>query len=314
MELCRSKAIDIFDYREIELSQYAEPFSMDETELAERLDKVRARHAVMAEAKTVENDDFVTLDAASKISRFQKTGITVRVGKGLYSRELEAAMLGMTVGEERVIALPDAEARLTVRSIRRRILPELRDETVASWQLGGVETVEQLIEQVKAEARAQYVTDMAEAVEVEVCSEACSRSTFALDPEELREVETEGQAMAEDMLRSAGLDPAAASDEEVMAVSGRTKQEHYDFLRSISRDGLRDAVTGAALMARDGADIPASGYDEAVKQCADGMGLSRQEAEKILTYPKFLRQFAANYYFEKIIDHVTGYLNKEEDQ
>lgn len=314
MELCRSKAIEIFDYREIDISQYAGPFSMSDEELAERLDKIRARHAAMVEAETVRNDDFVTLDTVSETPKFQKTGITVRVGKGLYSRELEQAILGMEAGEERTITIPDAEARVTVRSIRRRVLPELNDETVAAFGIEGVETVAQLTAQIRAEAKAQYVSDMAEAVAVAVSSEANDRSTFALDEEELREVEAEGQAMAEDMLRSAGLDPETATDEEVMSVSGRTKQGHYDFLRELSRSELRGVAIGADLMARDGETIPDGAYDEAVQACADGMGLTRPEAEKILTYPKFLRQTAANYYFEKIVDHVTCYLNKEEHQ
>ncbi len=314
MKLCKSKAITIYDYRDVDLSQYVEPFSMTEEELMEQLDKVRMRHAVMVEADTVERDDFVTLDTASDLPKFQKSGITVRVGKDLYSRELEEAILGMKTGEERAVTIPEGNVRVAIRAIRRRELPSLNDETVDTWGLEGVETVVQLTAQIKAEAKAQYVSDMAEALAVEVSNAANDRSTFDLDEEELREVEAEGQAMAEDMLRSAGLDPDAATDEEVMAVSGRTKAEHYDFLRTLCRQELRSVAIGAELMEREGVEIPDGAYDQAVQQCADGMGLSRQDAEKVITYPKFLRQFAANYYFEKIIDHVTGYLNKEEEQ
>jgi FKBP-type peptidyl-prolyl cis-trans isomerase (trigger factor) len=314
MKLCKSKAITIYDYRDVDLSQYAEPFSMSDEELAEKLDKVRTRHAAMAEAETVERDDFVTLDTASDLPKFQKTGITVRVGKGLYSRELEEAILGMKTGEARNVTIPDGDVKVTIRTTRRRVLPPLDDETVAAWGLDGVETVDQLTAQIRSEAKAQYVSDMAEALAVEVSGAANDRSTFDLDEEELRAVEAEGQVMAEDMLRSAGLDPDAATDEEVMAVSGRTKAEHYDFMRTLCRQELRSVAIGAELMDREGVEIPDGAYDEAVQQCADGMGISRQEAEKVITYPKFLRQFAANYYFEKIIDHVTGYLNEEEEQ
>ena len=96
----------------------------------------------------------------------------------------------------------------------------------------------------------------------------------------------------------------------------QTKQEHYDFLRTLSRDGLGDAAIGAQLMEREGVEIPDGAYDDALQQCADGMGITRPEAEKVIPYPKFLRQFAANYYFEKIIEHVSDYMNnnKEEEQ
>lgn len=314
MKLCKSKTITIYDYRDIDLSQYVEPFSMSDEELAEKLDKVRTRHAAMAEAETVERDDFVTLDTVSDLPKFRKTGITVRVGKGLYSLELEEAILGMKAGEERTVTIPEGDVKVTVRTVRRRVLPPLDDETVAAWGLEGVETVAQLTAQIKSEAKTQYVSDMAEALAVEVSGAANDRSTFDLDADEIRETEAEGQTMAEDMLRSAGLDPDTATDEEVMAVSGRTKAEHYDFLRTLCRQELRSVAIGAELMEREGVEIPDGAYDEAVQQCADGMGITRQEAEKVITYPKFLRQFAANYYFEQIIDHVTGYLNKEEEQ
>lgn len=311
MKICQSKALSIFDYREIDLSQYAAPFSMNNEELEEKLTKFRTRHAPMTEADSVETGDFVTLDTVSETPRFRKTGVTLRVGKGLFSRELEQAILGMRVGEPRTIALPDAAAHVTIRSIRRRTLPPLTDDTVASWGIEGAKTVEQLIAVVKEEAQSQYIADTAESVAVAVSGEANRRSVFDLDEEEIRTVEDEGRNMAEDMLRSAELDPATATDEEVLAVSGRTKQEHFDFLRWLSLDGLKSAVIGELMMERDGVEVRAEDYPAALQSCADGMGVTLEEAGKILPYDKFLRQTAATYYFEQIENYVKIYLERK---
>lgn len=311
MKICKSKALSIFDFREIDLSRYAAPFSMSKEELEERLTKLRTRHAPMAEADSVETGDFVMLDTVSEAPRFRKTGVTLHVGKGLFSRELEQEILGMRVGEARTVALPDAAAQVTIRSIRRRILPPLTDDVVASWGIEDAKTVEHLIAVLKEEARSQYVADTAESVAVAVSGEANRRSLFDLDEEEIRTVEDEGRNMAEDMLRSVELDPATATDEEVLAVSGRTKQEHFDFLRWLSLDGLKSAVIGELMMERDGVEVRAEDYRTALQSCADGMGVTLEEAGKILPYDKFLRQTAANYYFEQIENYVKIYLERK---
>lgn len=94
-------------------------------------------------------------------------------------------------------------------------------------------------------------------------------------------------------------------------MSGRTKQEHYDFLRELSVQGLKSAAIGALAMARDGVTVTEVQYREAVQYTADGMGLSLEDAAKVLTWPKFLRQTAGNYHFEEIIQYVKNYLKQE---
>ena len=312
MELCRSKAVEICDFHSLDPGRWAPPFTMDETEQKERLDRLRSRHGRMTEAGRVEPEDFVTLDSESDTPKYQKTNLNLRVGRGLFSPELEQGILGMAPGETRELALPEARARVTVRSVKRRVLPPLTDETVAAWGMDGVSTVEALIASVREKARSQYIEDMAEAVAVELSNEVNANSRFALDPEEVETVCAEGQQMAEDMLRSAGLDPETADDEAVRAVSGRTKQEHYDFLRQISVDGLKSAVIGAEHMKRDGVEPTEDQYKAALGECAEGLGVTEEAAHQILPWQKFLRQTAANYLFEEIIDYVTNYMKQEE--
>lgn len=312
MELCRSKAVEICDYRSLDPGRWAPPFTMDAEELNAQVDRLHSRHGLMAEAERVEPDDFVTLDSHSDTPKFEKTNLNLRVGRGLFSPELEQGILGMIPGETRTLELPGARAEVTIRTIKRRVLPPLTDETVASWGMNGISTVAELIASVKEKARAQYIEELAEAVAVELSNEVNANSRFALNPEEVEAVCAEGQQMAEDMLRSAGLVPETADDEAVRAVSGRTKQEHYDFLRQLSIDGLKSAVIGAAHMKRDAVEPTEDQYRAALGECAEGMGVTEEAARQIITWPKFLRQTAANYLFEEIIDYVTNYMKQEE--
>lgn len=94
-------------------------------------------------------------------------------------------------------------------------LPELTDEVVASWQDEGVTTVEQLRRRIIENAKARYVEDMTESLAVFLSDELCKRCTFTLDEDELAQTRQEGREMAADMLRSGGLDPEQATDDEV---------------------------------------------------------------------------------------------------
>ncbi len=315
MNICLSKAVSVYDYRNIDLRKYAPPFAMEPSELQQRLNKLRTRHGQMQSADFVQQDDFVTVDMNSELPKYQKSDLSLRVGKGLLSPELERAIIGMHAGGRKTLSIPEGQVEVKIVAVRRRVLPELTDEVVRSWSIDGVDTVNALLDQITVEAKEQYVQDMAEAVTVALSEEVAANSEFILDPDEVFTVEAEGQRLAEDMLRSAGLDPDTADDDAVRAVSGRTKQEHFDFLRRISVDGLKSACIGTCMMAADGAVISDGDYQKTLSVCAESMGITPEDAEKsVLPYDKFLRQAAADYQFEKLENHVKLYLTQEEEK
>lgn len=309
----KSKVVSLADYREIDLRPYAPPFTMDEEEMEAALLRLRSRHGKMVPAQSIQADDFVTLRLQGGSPRFNKESIQLRVGKGLLDRELEAQLPGLCPGEERTLCVGGETVTVTVRDVQRRELPELTDENVAAWQLEGISTVAQLRESVVDKARAQYVEDMTEALTVFLDEELCRRSTFQLDGDELAQTRREGHEMARDMLRSAGLDPDTATDDEVRSVTGgRSREEHFTFLEELMMDGLKGTAVGALLMEQENAPVPTEeDYQKALQECAEGMSLSLEQAEQVLTRSRFYRQTAANYLFGKMEVYVKDYLTKE---
>lgn len=309
----KSKVVSLADYREIDLRPYAPPFTMDEEEMEAALLRLRSRHGKMVPAQSIQADDFVTLRLQGGSPRFNKESIQLRVGKGLLDRELEAQLPGLCPGEERALCVGGETVTVTVRDVQRRELPELTDENVAAWQLEGIATVAQLRESVVDKARAQYVEDMTEALTVFLDEELCRRSTFQLDEDELSQTRREGHEMARDMLRSAGLDPDTATDDEVRSVTGgRSREEHFTFLEELMMDGLKGTAVGALLMEQENAPAPTEeDYQKALQECAEGMSLSLEQAEQVLTRSRFYRQTAANYLFGKMEVYVKDYLTKE---
>lgn len=309
----KSQVLSLADYREIDLRPYAPPFTMEEAEIQEGLLRLCSRHGRMLPADSIQPDDFVTLRLQGESPRFNKESIQLRVGKGLLSSELEQGLVGLQRDETAELRVGDECVTVTVLEIRRRQLPELTDENVASWQLEGIATVAQLRQSVVDKAKAQYVEDMTESLTVFLDEELCRRSSFELDEGELEATRQEGHEMARDMLRSAGLDPDHATDDEVRQVTGgRSREEHFTFLEELMMDGLKGTAVGALLMEQEGIQPPTEeAYQAALQESAEGMGLSLEQAAQVLTRPRFWRQTAANYLFNKMEAYVKDYLTKE---
>ena len=309
-ELVKSKVLELYELESIDFGDYVEPFSMEEEEMGAELTRERTRRSTMEEADRIALDDFVRLDLVSDVPKYQKNGLQLRIGKGLFDPVLEKAILGMAKGETQIVELPGVRAEVTVTDIRRRVLPPLTDEAVAAWGMEGIAGVQALKDSIWEKERAQYMEDMAKALAVAVSRDINANSSFQLDVGELEAVRAESREMAADMLKSAGLDPDTVDDDAVFAVSGLTKAEHFDFLQQLSEDSLKSAAIGAKQMAEDGVTVTEMDYQKALQACAEALGLSPDEAKKVLTEPKFLRQTAANYNFEKIEAAAKAWLSK----
>lgn len=310
----KTQVLTLADYRDIDLRPYAAPFSMSEEELQKELMKYCIRYGTMEQAETVLEGDIVSLRLRGSSPRFHKDTVQVRVGKGLLSRELEEKLLGLSLGQTAELTADGEKVQVTVLGIRRPIPAPLEDEAVASWGLKGIANVEALRRHIANSARNQYAEDMGESLALFLSSEVCRLSTFILDEEELEIARKEGHDMALDMLRSAGVDPNTATDEEIQnATGGRTREEHFAFVEEICTGSVKSTAVGALLMEQEHAPIPTEeAYEEAVAQCAEGMGVSMEEARKIIPLPRFYRQQADNYFFEKLIAHCKQYLTKED--
>lgn len=309
----KTQVLTLADYRDIDLRPYAAPFSMSEEELEKEVTKYRSRYGTMEQAKTVAEGDIVSLRLQGSSPRFNKDTVQVRVGKGLLSHELEEKLIGLSLGQSTELTADGESVQVTVRDIRRCIPAPLEDAVVVSWGLEGIASAEALRQRIVNFARNQYAEDMSESLAIFLSNEVCRLSTFILDEGELEIARKEGRNMAVDMLRSSGVDPDTATDEEIQqATGGRTREEHFAFVEEICLGSVKSTAVGALLMEQEHAPIPTEAeYEEAVTLCAEGMGKSREEARNIVTLPRFYRQQADNYFFEKLIAYCKQYLTKE---
>ena len=133
----KSKAVSIYDYHQVDISRFITGFSVDEAQYRKDLDRILRRFGRRESVSQVGSGDAVIVNSRSTLPRFCWDGMTVMVGKGILNREFEAQLIGMTVGERKTVFVDGGEASVEIVSVTRTVLPELTDEIVASFQMGG---------------------------------------------------------------------------------------------------------------------------------------------------------------------------------
>lgn len=306
----KSKIIDLYDYKNIDLSSIAEPFSMNENELMAKIDRIRKKHAKSVDADCVQGDDFVTLSCKSDIEKFNKDNIVLRVGAGLFSKEFEEKILGFTINEEKVIAIDNTDVSVKIVKITRRVLDDLTDEVVKGYNIDGVTTVDELRAQIYNAEKKQYIDENAEGIASYISEQVAEKSTIELDDEDIANAKAEGYDFALSMIKASGL-TENSSDDEFIEKTGRTKNDFIDFMVQITVDGIFGSLVGAMMMNEAGVELTDEQYENALAEYIEGMNCTEDEARIKYSYRKFELQQSANYYFKKIVEYVENYLSKE---
>ncbi|MBQ7702895.1 MAG: hypothetical protein IJT40_00820 [Firmicutes bacterium] len=285
----KTKATKIFDYTTVEIDGYIPEFTPDEAAMKKDIDRLFRAYGRKVEGETVEDGDMIVLTCTSETPKFNKTGITVLVGKGLFSKELEEKLLGVKAGEPFSLTVDGVEVTGTVDRITRTVLPELNDENVAALGLDGVETVHDL-KRYCVDKQIDRLLD-----EMDECDQASAvvwmalndNSEFELDEEELNQAMEEAEKKIAELNAA---EPTFESPEEEEAYKAEFEEESGEAREEIDMDEM---VRGMYLME---VKLGAMGYEEAVKR---GLLVTEEDYDKFIDSIK-------EYYPNQTLDEVKA--------
>ena len=86
--------------------------------------------APLPEDEPAMQGDTLTLHTVSELPKFNKERVTVSIGRGLYDKGLEAALVGKKSGESCTVTVKDKPVTATILEIKRKTAPEPTDEMV----------------------------------------------------------------------------------------------------------------------------------------------------------------------------------------
>ncbi len=310
MNRFKSRVIKVFDYKKVGLNKVIKGFQLSKEDLENELLKIQKQNASIKDVNTIKKDDFVILNCSSNNPRFNKININVKIGLGLFNKELESKLVGSHLHECKEFIIQNDQVRVTIESIKRKELPELTNQNISSFHIEGVNTLEQLKEKIYTKKCNEFIEDMTESVALYISDEVTSRSEFELDEEEIEMQKQEGIKMAKDMIVSNGYDPETINEKTMLEISGRTKEEHFKFVSDIFVSSFKSALIGFKQMKDDDYQLPEDGYDQAIALYIEGIGGTKEEAKKELPYEKYLLQQAGEYNFNQIESYVKKYLKE----
>lgn len=87
--------------------------------------------------------DVVILATQSDLPKFNKTSVSVTVGKHLYGKQVEDAVVGKSVGDTFHCEVDGHEVMVTVTGAKRKVFPEPTDQMAAEQGLEGITTLQQ---------------------------------------------------------------------------------------------------------------------------------------------------------------------------
>ncbi|MBO4848872.1 MAG: hypothetical protein J5586_06950 [Clostridia bacterium] len=257
----KTRAAKTYDYRSVDISEYAVGFTPDEEQYERDLARVLKRYGTKQEAQIVEYGDTVTLTCVSELPRYNKTGLPVIVGKGLFGKDIEDALVGMRNGETKTALVDEKPVEITVSRIVHTVLPELTDENVASFGMEGISTVRELRrslikKQVEGFVLEDENADMASAF---IWQEVARNSVIERDPEEYAHILKKAERKIGDF---------AAEQTEGM---------DHDSLVNIFVSELDLAAIGADMMEKDGTCLTVEDYNSYIDKLCEAYPDRRRE-------------------------------------
>ena len=292
----KSRAEEVYDFRQVDISQFLTGFTADEGLLQKDLDRILRRHGRKEEAAAVSEGDTVTVSCASELPRYNKKGMPVQIGKGLFNRELEQDMIGMGKGETKEFAVDGSKVTVTVDRIIHTVLPELSDEAVAGFGMEGITSTADLRrfcigKQVETFVLEDENPDMASAY---VWQELAKHSVVVRDPEEIAFAENK----AEKKLAELSKMPGESEDPDKESGLGID----LDMLRNMYFNELDLAAIGEKMMEEDGEALTMDDYAGHIGRLMEAYpNKSREELEQENT--------VLNYAIEKYADYLAHALD-----
>lgn len=101
--------------------------------IAEEFARVAKQHGQISQLEAgvaIGDGDIVEATFASVLEKFNKT-VPLALGRGFFDKEVEAAMVGMAVGEEKTFTIQEEAVTITILSAKRKLIPEVTGAMLA---------------------------------------------------------------------------------------------------------------------------------------------------------------------------------------
>lgn len=306
----RTRVVRSCDYRNFDLTPFAESFEVDEDLILEGFRYIQKKFAQREEVQDVAAGDAVTISCVSQLPKFNKSAISLNVGRGLYSRELETQLIGMKVGQCRDCMVSDTPVQVTVLDSRRVVDPVIDDAFVNS-HFPGLHTVEDLRQWYRDDQRAQFVDICTDKAAQWLTEQVISGSEFEVDAQELAVARKTGEESIRQMMAASDIDLDTISDEQAQEMFGHPSVQAYiDWFGELCQQDVYTAALGFAEKQAAGEDLTEEDYARELATLLEESP-APEETKKTYTFEVWARQKCSEFYTDLLKNHVNNHLKEK---
>ncbi len=299
----RSYVLSILEPDKVDLSAWIAPVFPDPEKVEAEMRRVVLPYVRWEPEEEAQTGDLAVCRMESDVPRFQKNRIKLLIGSGMFHSGLEQAVIGMTPGSRRNVALPEGEVLVTLLELSRQQIPEPDDEMISKLGLDGIFTVEAYRSYLSEKLR----RDMAE----ELLPEPLSRlirvviggSEFVLRKEDWESVVHMRIERSRILFRQEGIDMEQAKPEDFR---GRIPVQSFHELLAMEQSKAWQNLC-LHLLGRHWAEIDGfmperKQYEEDIKSYCKTWHASEENAREANTWEAFV--------FSEYVDHAVSRMKK----
>lgn len=265
----KSRLLREGDPRQVDISQFQIPLTVDPKIYERDLLNFRRRYSTVEDAAEAAAQDMVTLTCKSENPRFCKEHITIRIGLGLFSKELEEQILGWKPGQSGSVTVKGEDVNVAVERIQREKLPEVDDVLAARCGIPGIQTAGDIHAHCKGKQLDEALEEPLDEAFAYLSRTVLEASEFELDPEEL--TFSQEQMIRElnknSAFRGAGMN--GMPEESFRELFGCTKAELLESMRLSGTFILQSALLGQAMLEREGRLLTMEDYEAYLRRYLD---------------------------------------------
>lgn len=310
----KSRLVDLFNYKKVDLSEYMIDFQVNEDYISNEMNRLVNRKSQWKDGEKIHLGDMVELTLVSKVKKYNRPKLNLAVGSKLFDAELEVALVGQKLGESVIINLSAGEVEVTVHSIKNKVIPDFTDQLVAEYGPEEINSKEEFRNYLIEEQYNEALKKVSYEVEEKIINELFRNSEFIIYKEDFKkcvDIELNRFSVISEI---EGMDIKTMTKEDF---AGKAPVESYWELLSLIHDStweyLQSYLVGKYFSESTGetVDLSNEAYEKQILEYVNYWKILEGDAKKINTYDGFVVEQYQMVFYQTIRKYYEKKLLKE---
>lgn len=304
-----SKIISVYDYHNIDLSEYQKQFIPDEAAVQKEISSLQNKYCRWEEGEEICKGDIVSCRLQSELPRFQKENAQIAVGSGLLNRELEDSLVGKRKGEPVCVRAEGADVTVSVEEIRHRIVSDLTDSQIKDLGIDGVQNLEGFKTYLARQQREKFLDEIEYPAIQYVTSEVLRESDVVVkkkDWQQAVQMELEKYRVLAGM---EGLKLETMTEAEFEGkIPVRSYHELLAMVQEQNWDTVAECLIGKTYADRKGYQPDQEGYQKFIREYMEFWHNTEEEAKRITSYDYYVFQEYTGCFYKELRSYVRQHI------